>query len=88
MSHHLAHRALSALAVAAAAGVLSVAPAHAQLPVPPDPGPVTGAVNPTPLPEDSSEVLQIALGVLGGAALSAAAAGALSRRRHPSAAHA
>ena len=83
MSNHLAPRTLSALAVAAAAGVLSVAPAYAQLPVPPDPGGVV--LSPTPsLSDNGPEVLQIALGALGGAALAAAGAGALSRSRHAS----
>ena len=83
MSNHLAHRTLSALAVAATAGVLSVAPAYAQLTVPPDPVPLVSTPTPT-LSQDGPEVLQIALGALGGAALAAAAAGALSRSRHAS----
>jgi hypothetical protein len=90
MSNHLAHRTLSALAVAAAAGILSVAPAHAMFPLPPDPpGPVL--LDPAPgttVVENGPEVLQIALGALGGVALAAAAAGARSRSRHAPAAHA
>lgn len=101
-------RAAAAVAVAALAGLVTVAPAHART----DPGPSSGGLSPadvrvwenensstggsgfnpgpsslvTPIDDNAVEVLQIALGAVGGLAVAGAFAMAAGRRHgdaHP-----